>query len=269
MLRHQIHNTTGNVYNAFLYKKTFYEPHFHKSFELIFLQKGEMDATVDQKRYHLHAGECLLIPSFVNHSLDVKEGNDCIVIVFSPRYVESAAALFRNNEPADYRVRLDEATAQFFLRSLAAEPKESGIEGAYALQKPSLLCIKASLYAVFDAFLTQNPMQKKTRDSVLAEQLIEYLESNYQSDFTLTDLAQHLGYSYDYLSRVFNQTFRMNFKTIVNQYRCEQAMHLLCTTQATLADIATESGFQSIRSFNRVFLDTVGITPSDFRCENS
>ena len=252
-----------------MYKKTFYEPHFHKSFELIFLQKGEMDATVDQKKYHLLAGEGLLIPSFVNHSLDVREGNDCVVIVFSPRYVESAASLFRNNEPADYLVRPDESTAQFFLQSLASDPKESAIEGAYALRKPSLLCIKASLYAVFDAFLSQNTMLKKTRDSVLAEQLIEYLESNYQSDFTLTDLAQHLGYSYDYLSRVFNQTFHMNFKTIVNQYRCEHAMHLLCTTPSTLADIATGSGFQSIRSFNRVFLETVGITPSDFRRENS
>ena len=269
MLHHQISNTTGNVYNAFLYKKTHYEPHFHKSFELIFQQKGEMRATVDQKEYHLRAGDCLLIPSFVNHSLDVREGNDCIVVVFSPRYAESAAALFHNNESADFFMRLDDSTARFLLENLASASEECGIEGALKLQKPSLFCLKACLYAIFDTFIKQNPLQKKPTDSVLTERLIEYLEGHYTADLTLADVAQQLGYSYDYLSRVFNQTFHMNFKTIVNQYRCEHAMHLLCTTQNTLADIAIDSGFQSIRSFNRVFFDTVGLTPTDFRRKSS
>lgn len=262
---HQIHNTTGNVYNAFMYRHTDYSVHFHKAFEFIMPIKGEMRATVNQMEYCLKVGECLLIPSYAMHSLSVADGNDCIVVVFSERYAESAAKQFQDNESEGYRLRLSPEERTYVIGTLAGECEKEMRDGAIALKKPSIYRLKACLYMIFDAFVSQNSMHRKSADGELVARLIDHVEREYATDLTLTALAQRLGYSYDYLSRVFNHTFHVNFKTIVNQYRCERAMHLLQTTQRSLTDIASESGFQSIRSFNRVFRELIGCAPSDLR----
>ena len=265
---HQIHNTTGNVYNAFLYRKTDYTAHFHKAFEFIMPMKGRTYATVNRIEYILQEGECLLVPSYAMHSIRVEDGNDCVVVVFSERYAESATKQFRSNEPQGYCMRLPQECREYVVATLAKQTKGETRDGAWALEKPPLYRLKACLYMIFDEFISQNSMKRKNADGELVARLIECVENEFATDITLTALAQRMGYSYDYLSRVFNQTFHVNFKTIVNQYRCEQAIHLLQTTQSTLTEIASDSGFQSIRSFNRVFRELIGASPSDFRREN-
>ena len=263
---HQIHNTTGDVYNAFIYRHTDYSAHFHKAFEFIMPIKGEMRATVNQSDYRLQTGECLLVPSYAMHSLSVEDGNDCMVVVFAEQYAESAAKRFRDNEPDGYRMRLSDAVQGYLMAGLAGERSEEEWDGAIELKKPPLYRLKACLYMIFDEFVSQNSMHRKNADGELVARLIEHVEREYATDLTLTALAQRMGYSYDYLSRVFNHTFHVNFKTIVNQYRCERAIYLLQTTQKSLTEIASDSGFQSIRSFNRVFRELIGYAPSDLRC---
>ena len=76
-------------------------------------------------------------------------------------------------------------------------------------------------------------------------------------------MASDLGYDYRYLSRVFNETMGVGFKTFVNQYRCDMVKSLISDTTLSLSEIALSSGFQSIRSFNRVFRQITGTSPSD------
>ena len=266
MFDHQIHNSMGNVYNAFLYQHTFYAPHFHKGFEFIYAMRDGARAEVNNRPYCLKKGECLLIPPYVSHSLTVKKGNDCLVVVFSARYAESAAKLFHGQKPRDYLFTLP-PDSDGFIRQNLTFPSHEQVDKV-ALKKPPLLRLKACLYAIFDAFLEQQPLTDPSSDAVLIEKIINCIEEAYTTDLTLDAIAQKLGYSYDYLSRVFHQSFHMNFKSILNQYRCDHALHLLGTTQKTLTEISLDSGFQSIRSFNRVFKETIGVSPSEFRREN-
>jgi AraC-like DNA-binding protein len=267
MITHQIWNSTGNVYNAFVYHRTHYPVHFHKSFELIYPIKGEMDAVVDRRSYHIGVGECLLVPPFVSHSIDVVEGNACLVVVFSTRYAESATKLFAKGVPRGHLLRVPGAH-EGLIREVLVGATDTDSAMTVALHRPPLLRLKACLYLLFDDFISQNPIEERSTDGELAARMLAYLEEHYTSDLSLSDMAQKLGYSYDYLSRVFHQSFRVRFKVILNQYRCEHAMHLLLTTQKPLSEISMDSGFQSIRSFNRVFIETVGKTPSEFRQSN-
>ena len=266
MTGHQIHNSMSNVYNAFVYQRAFYAPHFHKGFELIYAIEDGTRAEVNNLSYCLKKGECLLIPPYVSHSLTVKKQNDCLVVVFSARYAESAAKLFQTRKPRDYRFTLPAESEAFIRQNLILE--EEKLVDKIALKKPPLLRLKACLYAIFDAFLEAQPLTAPSSDAVLIERLIDCIEQGYTTNLSLDTIAQKLGYSYDYLSRVFHQSFHINFKSILNQYRCEHALHLLGTTQKTLTEISLDSGFQSIRSFNRVFKETIGVPPSEFRREN-
>ena len=59
--------------------------------------------------------------------------------------------------------------------------------------------------------------------------------------------------------------FHMNFKQFLNIYRTDFARDQLMHTDASITDIAHASGFQTVRTFNRVFLDQTGVTPSEFK----
>ena len=55
---------------------------------------------------------------------------------------------------------------------------------------------------------------------------------------------------------------------MLNQYRTSYALELLRDSDLSLTEIAFESGFQSIRSFDHVFRQSLGRSPKDFRKEN-
>ena len=94
-------------------------------------------------------------------------------------------------------------------------------------------------------------------------QILEYVSQNFQEDISLQSIARALGYNYQYLSKIFNRTMNINFKTLVNHYRFEYArQQLLNNPEKSISEIAFESGFQSIRSFNRIYREISGSTPN-------
>ena len=66
-------------------------------------------------------------------------------------------------------------------------------------------------------------------------------------------MAKELGYEPHYLSRYFNQFFSKSFKRVLNEYRVSYAKELMASGERSLSRVALESGFQSIRNFNRVY----------------
>ena len=51
----------------------------------------------------------------------------------------------------------------------------------------------------------------------------------------------------------------------LHNLRVSKARKMLTDTYASITDIAFESGFSSLRTFNRVFVKYTGKTPSDYR----
>lgn len=78
-------------------------------------------------------------------------------------------------------------------------------------------------------------------------------------------LAQRAGLSEQQASRIINAYFRKNFSELVNSYRIGEAKEQLLGSDSAITVIAFEVGFNSIASFNRVFKESVGASPSEFR----
>lgn len=79
-------------------------------------------------------------------------------------------------------------------------------------------------------------------------------------------LAERLTVSETQLSHIINRHFECNFNTLVNVHRVEEAKdRLQQEPQTSVTVIAFEVGFNSIASFNRVFKDLAGMSPSDWR----
>lgn len=92
------------------------------------------------------------------------------------------------------------------------------------------------------------------------------LEEIYKTPrLTLTDLASIIGTDTHTLSQVINTHYSCNFNQLINKYRIDMACKLLSGSDKRVTDIAYETGFNSLSSFNAVFKSYKNISPSKYR----
>ncbi len=92
-----------------------------------------------------------------------------------------------------------------------------------------------------------------------------YLESK----LSVKQLADMLNMPSYQLSNIINDYLHKNFFDFINEYRVEEVKKQLSVNKNyTLLGIAYECGFNSKSSFNRIFKNFTGITPSDYRKEH-
>jgi AraC-like DNA-binding protein len=103
------------------------------------------------------------------------------------------------------------------------------------------------------------------------EKLTDYMKSAkpyLNPDLSLPQLATELNISSHYLSQVINEQFNLNFFDFVNGYRVEAFKEKITDPgfwNFSLLGIAFECGFNSKSAFNRIFKQTTGTTPSQYK----
>lgn len=78
-------------------------------------------------------------------------------------------------------------------------------------------------------------------------------------------MAHYLGFGVSTLSRVFSGVFHCNFNQYVNKKRLDFACDLLKNTNQTITEAYENAGFDSQRTFNRVFREEYHVSPRDYR----
>ena len=92
-----------------------------------------------------------------------------------------------------------------------------------------------------------------------------YINSHFREELSLDDVAEFAGFSRYYFSRSFKKQTGYSFKDYLCQKRLQVAMDLLIRSNCSMRDVAIESGFGSVATFNRVFREKKGCTPTQYR----
>ncbi|MBR5507608.1 MAG: helix-turn-helix transcriptional regulator [Clostridia bacterium] len=82
---------------------------------------------------------------------------------------------------------------------------------------------------------------------------------------SIDQISKDLKISKSCISHTFSEKFRIPFRTYINTLRLREAVKLLENTSKSITEIAAESGFETIRTFNRSFTQSFGISPSQYR----
>ncbi len=255
MLFHQPDNSKNSYnYNAFFYTSEIWDFHFHKNLELIYVVKGKVKCIINNTEYILNAGDYGLCLPYDIHSYLPSSDTLYWVGVFSEDHVRLFANYIQGKSPQGFTFKCPESTNLLLQNTLINE------------NTPSLYILKSCLYAVCDAFLAEidfsDDVNNKKNNILL---IAEYVLENHTKNITLKDISKLLGYDYNYVSRYFHSAFNMSFTNFLNIYRLETAVRLLEETDKKITDIALESGFQSVRSFNNSFRLKFGISPSEYK----
>ncbi|MBQ8893511.1 MAG: AraC family transcriptional regulator [Clostridia bacterium] len=226
-----------------------FPPHLHQCFEVITLLSGEMEVTVDGHAFALHAGEGLLI--FPNQIHDLRsEQSEHLLCIFSPRLVQAFATRLAGQIPKGNRFTPDPYLIQALGTLESAGPAEK--KGVLYL-----LCGQFDREAVYET----RPADREK----LLWRIFSFVEQEFAGDCSLAALASAIGYDYSYLSRFFRKTVGISFNAYVNHYRLSHACYLMENTDFPILRCALESGYDSLRSFNRNFKSSLGCTPAEYR----
>lgn len=101
--------------------------------------------------------------------------------------------------------------------------------------------------------------------SFIVKNAMDYIEKNYASHLTLSEVAEQIYVSQWHLSKLLNKYKKKSFSDILNQIRLEHAKELLRDPALRIGDIAEQVGFMDIAHFSRVFKKHEGISANEYR----
>ena len=93
----------------------------------------------------------------------------------------------------------------------------------------------------------------------------EFILANYNRKITLEDVADEVGFSPAYFSRLFKKKYGQSFSAFLTNVRIDASKNNLLATNLPMSEIARMSGFVDASYFTRAFKREVGVTPGYFR----
>lgn len=106
---------------------------------------------------------------------------------------------------------------------------------------------------------------KEENEDERVHKVKQYIEKRYMHDISLPELAELVCMNVDAFARFFrNKTGRTPNRYIID-YRLGIAARMLLTTQLSVSEISFSCGFNTLSHFNRLFRESKGCTPSEFR----
>ncbi len=247
-----------------------YETHDHSAVEILLTVEGTVTYTVEDAVYQVRKGEILIIPPDMPHGLSMEEGSSRYLFLFEPdaildmRDIKSMAAhyhrLFHLRDGSEAHVRIRE----LLLRARDAYDKRELMWNTVCYS-----CI-LRIYAVLgQRYLSGVRLRSadgtRNVDSEVITAAMTYINNHYREDLCLEDVARFAGFSRYYFSRSFKKQTGYSFKDYLCQKRLQVAMDMLIRTNRPMRDVAMESGFGSVATFNRVFRENKGCTPTQYR----
>ncbi|WP_426445290.1 AraC family transcriptional regulator [Paenibacillus sp. S-38] len=231
--------------------------HLHRSIEILYVFSGVQTIEIEGAPYEVHAGEgAVIFPDKVHRYY--KHGElpaDATLILCNPRLLGGMLLDFEKFQPLTP-----------FL------PKEKIPEEAvYALKhikKKDGFAVKlAWTYVILSQLLPHMELKQRKRLPVpdMSKKMLEYVADHFTEPITLDSLAAELCVSKSYISHLFSDRIKMNFRKYLGRIRAEYAAKLLRTTDAALSAVSSNAGFDSQRTFNRVFHAQYGMSPREYR----
>ncbi|MDO4741050.1 MAG: AraC family transcriptional regulator [Eubacteriales bacterium] len=104
-----------------------------------------------------------------------------------------------------------------------------------------------------------------TASSHLFNRITQKLRYEYDTDYSLEDLAEEFSCSVSHISHLFSKHAGCSYRTYINTMRTNMAKVFLTSTRMTVQEISDHLGFANSNYFSTVFRRMCGISPRDYR----
>lgn len=109
-----------------------------------------------------------------------------------------------------------------------------------------------------------NQNVRRLRDFYIKEAL-SFIESNFQRDITIEEIAAFCGLNRSYFGKVFRETMGESPQAFLLHYRMARAAQLLKETRLSVGEIAQQVSYDNQLHFSRAFKNVHGVSPREYR----
>lgn len=234
-----------------------FPPHFHKELEIIFMLEGSNTANCNGTTYTIPAGSVFFAPPNAIHSYQ-NPLNQCysLLLIVDPHLLVGPAAQLASCIP---------------LFPIWNDPEQKSIiwnmiqyvhEYGHSMSADNFILLLSSIISLL---LENMPLANTTQSQRTEQRILNYCQEHYLEPITSDQVAAALGLSRSRVSHIFSNVFNTSFPTYINGLRLNDAIRLLVNTKLSVIEISAQAGFASLRTFNRVFTDHFGFSPSQCR----
>ena len=260
-------------------------PHVHTSVEIVYVTDGTQEVGVGQELYHMDEGDVAVIfPDLIHHYQVFGEGkNRQIVVLANPVLAGSYLSTLQQQAPKQPVVKAEnvhpdviyafDRLAQMKVAKLSKKtdwskaPSQKKKKEKMPVDPHDEVIHQAFLQVILARLLPE--LQLVERQEMESDDLIfrtvSYIAEHFTEEISLTSMASELYVSPYALSRVFSGTFHTNFNQYLNNTRLQYVTYLLKYTDQSITEAYENAGFESQRTFNRVFKESYHISPRDYR----
>lgn len=108
-------------------------------------------------------------------------------------------------------------------------------------------------------------LETNSKYSQFITRVFKIVNENLYIDLTVTDLADIVGVSQSYLSRIFKKEFGYGIKKYISSIIYIKSKKLLLNTDLSIKDISYELRFKDQYHFCKFFKNINGGSPSEYR----
>ncbi|QTH42693.1 helix-turn-helix domain-containing protein [Cohnella sp. LGH] len=123
--------------------------------------------------------------------------------------------------------------------------------------------VYASLKRKLDERMEELRQSRSLHGSI--RQAVEYLQAHYMGELTMEAVCERVHMSAAYFSRLFQKETGVTFTAYLTNLRLQEAKRLLLQTEYPVYEIAEKAGYRNTRYFMKLFKETVGLTPTEYR----
>lgn len=251
-----------------------YPLHWHNAVEIIMPLINDFTVFAGEKTYRLRERDIIIIPSGDLHSMTAPEKGQRIIFQCDNSVLNGFPALSSISDIFSKVIFINQNSSEN-IKGTAKKTMLEIYDEYFRRSELSEIKIYMKLISMFVTIYEEGLSELRGQLGCTAEKLgeyserfgavLKYIEKNYTDDITLDKLSDIAGYSKYHFSRIFRQYIGMSHIDYVNKIRTNAAQKLLLCPDLSITEVAMNSGFSSIASFNRVFKEIKHCTPSEFK----
>lgn len=248
--------------------------HYHECLELLLLERGHCQLTLEQQMVALEEKDLVLIGAGSSHGIPDMSGCRFLVLQFDPEWLldlgDCTAGEWIPFLQADANllahVRLGADTpVHAWLCDIASDWRD---------QPPALdLSVRGSLLKIVAWLIRYNHLRYPPQGLPMQwfhqiQPALRHVRSHYMEPFSETKAAELCHLSPPHFCRVFRKVTGKRFVSYIHHIRLLEARRFLATTDRPVAWIAARVGYASSSHFAAIFKKMTGLTPRGYRKQN-
>lgn len=237
----------------------------HFSVKVILLYGGETKVWVENKSAQIaEAGDAVIIFPNQKYRLETQKKEEYILLVADIRRLSELLGVLSSYSPVSNVVKgaAKNAELEAIAKNTVRTYAEDKSEYRDTVMKGYVTALLGKLFSM--AELKKNELE---RIDTLSE-IMSYCNLHFRENLSLEILESELHISKYYISHVINEKLGEGFNEYLNSIRINEACRLLLESDMSIKEISAQTGFGTVRSFDRAFKRQKGETAREFRQRN-